>query len=413
MQVTPGGEVTFIGKMIDESSSLRYQVMWYTSMVGKGSSLAALTDMLSAVMVPTVRVIPLVQGRTRRWLLAWSWYPPFRFLHEQCDIVVISRAAKTGASGSTSSLLDASEWHKRGEITSSPAALLHHTTRNDSEVLEDKGATSSCATVKCDSSSSSQTAFVLPASLCASNVAAGHKRSRQDGAAAEGSIRRGCYTFALATRADLGAESPAETATLSTITAATQASLESPAHTSPPVSGVLVPVPPAVMCESWLLPSGLRVQASVEIAPPPPEDAYAVDTMPQALDRVHSASTGLPLLDDSLRIQNLTRSNTCSVALVLEGKHNSMTPYLVYKGTFVSPSGDVGVPIPFEIQAGVADSSSVVVSVVLVAGADIATHEQCGRLGDRLKADCLQESRKWRRSRMPGAAEGTVISKCA
>lgn len=72
--VTPGGEVAFVSRMIDESLLLQERVQWYTSMLGKFSSLPLLVQNLKERGVDNYAVTEFVQGsRTRRWGLAWSF----------------------------------------------------------------------------------------------------------------------------------------------------------------------------------------------------------------------------------------------------------------------------------------------------------------------------------------------------
>lgn len=72
--VCEGGEVAFIGRIIDESLVLRERVRWYTSMVGKLSSLVPLIERLKGEGCVNWAVGELVQGsKTRRWVLGWTW----------------------------------------------------------------------------------------------------------------------------------------------------------------------------------------------------------------------------------------------------------------------------------------------------------------------------------------------------
>ncbi|KAL8746030.1 MAG: hypothetical protein Q9190_001897 [Brigantiaea leucoxantha] len=72
--VTPGGEVAFISRMIDESLALKERCQWYTSMVGKLSSLEQIVSRLKIKGVTNWAVITLEQGgKTRRWAVGWSW----------------------------------------------------------------------------------------------------------------------------------------------------------------------------------------------------------------------------------------------------------------------------------------------------------------------------------------------------
>ncbi|KAJ5176572.1 RNA N6-adenosine-methyltransferase METTL16 [Penicillium canariense] len=72
--VSPGGEVEFVTRMIDESLHLRDQIQWYTSMLGKLSSVTTLVELLVKHNNHNYAVTEFVQGsRTKRWAVAWSW----------------------------------------------------------------------------------------------------------------------------------------------------------------------------------------------------------------------------------------------------------------------------------------------------------------------------------------------------
>ncbi|RDL30837.1 uncharacterized protein BP5553_10182 [Venustampulla echinocandica] len=72
--VTPGGEVAFVSRMINQSLVLRERVQWYTSMLGKFSSLATLIEELKKNGIENYAATEFVQGnRTRRWAIAWSF----------------------------------------------------------------------------------------------------------------------------------------------------------------------------------------------------------------------------------------------------------------------------------------------------------------------------------------------------
>ncbi|KAL9252125.1 U6 small nuclear RNA (adenine-(43)-N(6))-methyltransferase-like protein [Drosera capensis] len=78
--VCPGGERAFISRLIEDSVVLRESFRWYTSMVGKKSSLKFLISKLREVGVTVVKTTEFVQGQTCRWGLAWSFLPPARKL---------------------------------------------------------------------------------------------------------------------------------------------------------------------------------------------------------------------------------------------------------------------------------------------------------------------------------------------
>ncbi|CAI7647123.1 unnamed protein product [Penicillium glandicola] len=72
--VTRGGEVAFVKRMIDESLQLRERVQWYTSMLGKLSSINVLVETLMKHGITNFAVTEFDQGsKTKRWAVAWSW----------------------------------------------------------------------------------------------------------------------------------------------------------------------------------------------------------------------------------------------------------------------------------------------------------------------------------------------------
>jgi 23S rRNA (adenine1618-N6)-methyltransferase len=72
--VTPGGEVAFVSRMIEESIILQDRVQWYTSMLGKLSSVGTIVKILRDRGVDNYAVTEFVQGsKTRRWGVAWSF----------------------------------------------------------------------------------------------------------------------------------------------------------------------------------------------------------------------------------------------------------------------------------------------------------------------------------------------------
>ncbi|CAO1600216.1 hypothetical protein XANCAGTX0491_003917 [Xanthoria calcicola] len=72
--VTPGGEVAFVTRMINESQHLQERCQWYTSMLGKYSSLGLIVEELKKRGVGNWAVKEFVQGeKTRRWGVGWSW----------------------------------------------------------------------------------------------------------------------------------------------------------------------------------------------------------------------------------------------------------------------------------------------------------------------------------------------------
>ncbi|KAJ5670909.1 hypothetical protein N7507_000036 [Penicillium longicatenatum] len=72
--ITLGGEVGFVTRMIDESLQVRDRIKWYTTMLGKLSSVTTLVDSLIKRENQNYAVTEFVQGnKTKRWAVAWSW----------------------------------------------------------------------------------------------------------------------------------------------------------------------------------------------------------------------------------------------------------------------------------------------------------------------------------------------------
>ncbi|KAI8978907.1 hypothetical protein BDB01DRAFT_852136 [Pilobolus umbonatus] len=73
--ITVGGEYEFIKKMIIESMKLKTRIRWYTSMVGLKRSIRPLLRILKEHGINNYVVTELIQGRTVRWVIGWSFFP--------------------------------------------------------------------------------------------------------------------------------------------------------------------------------------------------------------------------------------------------------------------------------------------------------------------------------------------------
>lgn len=71
--VCPGGEVSFITHMIDDSLVLKTRVLWYTSMIGRKPTIRKVLKVLREKQVPHTRTTEFFQGRTKRWGIAWTF----------------------------------------------------------------------------------------------------------------------------------------------------------------------------------------------------------------------------------------------------------------------------------------------------------------------------------------------------
>lgn len=73
--VTEGGEAAFVGRMVAESISLGDRVGWFSSLLGKLSSVIKLVELLQQHHIDNYAIKDVVHGKTKRWLLAWSLQP--------------------------------------------------------------------------------------------------------------------------------------------------------------------------------------------------------------------------------------------------------------------------------------------------------------------------------------------------
>ena len=70
---TAGGEIGFIGRMIQESVSIQNQVGWFTVLVSKATHLSYFQGLLENAGVKSQRIIEMGQGNKRSRILAWSF----------------------------------------------------------------------------------------------------------------------------------------------------------------------------------------------------------------------------------------------------------------------------------------------------------------------------------------------------
>jgi 23S rRNA A1618 N6-methylase RlmF len=72
---TSGGEVEFVKQMIRESAQLGTRISWYTTLLGKKSSLNPLLDYLKTFNPLDIQQTAFTQGRNTRWTIAWTFCP--------------------------------------------------------------------------------------------------------------------------------------------------------------------------------------------------------------------------------------------------------------------------------------------------------------------------------------------------
>jgi len=69
----PGGELAFVGRMIEESAGFRTQVRWFSSLVAKSEHRAALHRRLRQAGAHDVREVPMAQGSKQSRFIAWTF----------------------------------------------------------------------------------------------------------------------------------------------------------------------------------------------------------------------------------------------------------------------------------------------------------------------------------------------------
>ncbi|PVV01150.1 hypothetical protein BB560_004443 [Smittium megazygosporum] len=82
--IVAGGECSFLTQMVEQSVGFSKRVIWFTSMVGKKSTLKFVTAKLNQVKAKRIITGTLKQGRTTRWTVAWTFkelFPKWIIMH--------------------------------------------------------------------------------------------------------------------------------------------------------------------------------------------------------------------------------------------------------------------------------------------------------------------------------------------
>jgi 23S rRNA (adenine1618-N6)-methyltransferase len=70
---TPGGEETFINKMIEESYEFSGNCLWFTTLISKKTTLPGVYKALKSIKAAEVRTIDMAQGQKISRIAAWSF----------------------------------------------------------------------------------------------------------------------------------------------------------------------------------------------------------------------------------------------------------------------------------------------------------------------------------------------------
>lgn len=71
----PGGEISFIARMIEQSMDFADQCLWFTTLVSKKDSLKPLSRLLKRARVAEVKIVEMAQGQKESRFIAWTYYP--------------------------------------------------------------------------------------------------------------------------------------------------------------------------------------------------------------------------------------------------------------------------------------------------------------------------------------------------
>lgn len=70
---TDGGELSFTLRMVEESVTVHNCIDWFSTMVGRKSTLEAVVTRLRELNIPNYALHEIAHGKTKRWVVAWSF----------------------------------------------------------------------------------------------------------------------------------------------------------------------------------------------------------------------------------------------------------------------------------------------------------------------------------------------------
>jgi len=71
----PGGEISFIARMVEQSMNFADQCLWFTCLVSKKDNLKPLSRLLKKAKVVESKVVEMAQGQKTSRFIAWTYYP--------------------------------------------------------------------------------------------------------------------------------------------------------------------------------------------------------------------------------------------------------------------------------------------------------------------------------------------------
>lgn len=70
----PGGEIGFIGRMVEQSAEFAEQCLWFTTLVSKKDNLRTIDRFLSKAGVAEKKTVEMAQGQKSSRFVAWTYY---------------------------------------------------------------------------------------------------------------------------------------------------------------------------------------------------------------------------------------------------------------------------------------------------------------------------------------------------
>ncbi|MBT9247685.1 23S rRNA (adenine(1618)-N(6))-methyltransferase RlmF (plasmid) [Gemmobacter fulvus] len=71
----PGGEISFIARMVEQSMNFAGQCLWFTCLVSRKDNLKPLSRLLKKAKVVEFKVVEMAQGQKTSRFIAWTYYP--------------------------------------------------------------------------------------------------------------------------------------------------------------------------------------------------------------------------------------------------------------------------------------------------------------------------------------------------